>query len=53
MSDDNEQLTPMQRYYQAQRQDKEPDGWLPVTLNEIGTYRGGIADDVHRFDREE
>ena len=53
MDDDDKQLTPQQRYYRALRGRSVADPWTPVSVLQAQSYRGGIADDVHRFDREE
>ena len=50
MSDDDEQLTPQQAYYRALRGRRQPSPWTPVSVLQAQGYRGGIADDTHRFE---
>ncbi len=50
MDDDDKQLTPQQRYYRALRGRRQSDPWTPVSVLAAQSYRGGIADDTHRFD---
>ena len=53
MSDDEKQLTAQQKYYRVLRGRRQPSPWTPVSVLAAQSYRGGIADDTHRFDREE
>jgi hypothetical protein len=53
MDDDDKQLSPQQQYYKALRGRRQPNPWTPVSVLQAQSYRGGIADDVHRFNREE
>ena len=40
------------RWLSHNKRGPEPDPWRRAD-DQARTYRGGIADDVHRFDREE
>lgn len=50
MSDDDKQITAQQKYYRVLRGRRQPDPWTPVTVRTAQGYRGGIADDTHRFE---